>query len=170
MTVRPPENVRNPVTVQVVDYGKHAGLVLPAGNGKWVEYSWGDWRFFAMADTSVPSGVRALLASDASTVSRRYVSQTVTFDELKRDWGVQRVIAFQVERDRANRLLGELTARFDRRIDTAFYNKDYGQDFTQDKRHYWLLYNCTHETAAWLRELGCRVKGWSLMSEFVMSK
>src|SRR5688572_31536939 len=75
MTVVPPDKLSDPVTVHVVDYGRHASLVLPAGDGKLAEFSWGDWHFFALAKTSVLSGMRAVLFSPGATLSRKYIDE-----------------------------------------------------------------------------------------------
>ena len=43
MTFRPPVYPENPVTVVVLDHGRHSSLVLPRGDGGSVEYAYGEW-------------------------------------------------------------------------------------------------------------------------------
>ena len=169
MMVVPPSRVADPVTVHVVDYGRHASLVLPAGEGKLAEFSWGDWQFFALAKTGVLEGLHAVIFSPGATLSRRYIDEPAEYELIARELEAGRVISFQVDRRRAAELLGRLSARYQRRIDTEIYNSKYKTHFVKDDtRRYCGLYNCTHETARWLKELGCRVRGYSLMSEFVL--
>jgi hypothetical protein len=169
MTVVPPAKPKDPVTVHVVDYGRHASLVLPAGNGKLAEFSWGDWQFFALAKTGVLEGLQAVIFSPGATLSRRYIDEPAEYELIASELEAGRVISFNVERRRAAELLGRLSARYQRRIDTEIYNAKYKTNFVRDDtRRYCGLYNCTHETARWLKELGCRVRGYSILSEFVL--
>lgn len=171
MTVVPPARVKDPVTVHVVDYGRHASLVLPAGNGKLAEFSWGDWQFFALARTGLWEGIQAVLFSQGATLSRRYIDEPAEYELIARELEAGRIVSFEVERRKAAELLGRLSARYQRRIDTEIYNAKYRTYFVRDDtRRYCGLYNCTHETARWLKELGCRVRGYSIMSEFVLPK
>lgn len=171
MTVRPPEPaaLADPVLVHVTDYGRHAGLMLPTAGGGYEEYSWGDWHFFARGRTDPWHAVQALFFSPSATLSKREVDGPFDPSAPPRAWGVVRVSTFAVERARAAELLGRLRARYEAGRASEIYNRDYLQHFVRDRRrHYWAFYNCTHETAAWIRELGCRVNGYSLMSEFVL--
>ena len=102
-------------------------------------------------------------------MSRRYIDVPVEYRFIVLQLGAQRVISFNVERARAVALLGELTARYDSRIGTQIYNEEYETYFVRDDaRHYWGMYNCTHEAARWLRQMGCGVRGYSLAAEFVL--
>ena len=54
--------------------GRHASLLLPAGDGRLVEYALGDWDFMALNRKDAWHTVQALFWSPQSALSRRFVS------------------------------------------------------------------------------------------------
>src|SRR5439155_10764301 len=74
-TIIPPASPSNSQTIYVADYGRHSSILLPEPDGKFTEYAWGDWEWFALGDTSAPSAVRAVLFSDSSTLGQREVAR-----------------------------------------------------------------------------------------------
>ena len=46
------------------------------------------------------------------------------------------------------------------------YNPTSQMWFAPDDEHYSLLHNCNHETASWLRALGCTIRGPAMFSNF----
>ena len=71
--VVPPSNPVNPVMVYITDYGRHSSLVLPATNGGYVEWAFGDWNWFALGKTSWNYALLAVIWSPQSTLGRRVV-------------------------------------------------------------------------------------------------
>ena len=59
-TIEPPKRVSDPVNVFVVDYGRHASLALPKEGTGLVEWSWGDWNWFALERTGPDRDSRSL--------------------------------------------------------------------------------------------------------------
>ena len=47
MIYPPQQSLKEPVTVYVADYGVHSSLLLPTGDGRFVEYAFGDWGYAA---------------------------------------------------------------------------------------------------------------------------
>lgn len=64
----PPAAPGESVAVHVLDYGHHTSLVLPGKDGKLREWFWGDWNYYALKERSIGSALRALVASDSSTL------------------------------------------------------------------------------------------------------
>lgn len=52
----PPEAPVSPVTVYLLDHGRHASLVLPRREGGMVRYSYGEWRWYVEAERHLLSG------------------------------------------------------------------------------------------------------------------
>lgn len=118
--IRPPASVSDPVGVFVIDYGRHASLALPKQKEVvLVEWSWGDWNWFALERTGIVEGLQALFASRRSTLSRRELSPAEDADELSARVGAEKVLAFDVECQRAMALLRDLEARWTRQRDKA---------------------------------------------------
>jgi hypothetical protein len=163
--IHPPANVSDPVRVFVVDYGRHASLALPKEeeNGL-VEWSWGDWNWFALERTGALEGLQALFASPRSTLSRRQLAPAEDAQELARRLGGE-AFAFDVERERARALLRQLEERWNRRRDEAIVHPS-GRVFVPEDARYSLTYNSVHELARWLRALGAEVSVSGVTANF----
>jgi len=47
-TVRPPSQPLQPVTIYLTDEFIHSSVVMPMGDGRYVEYAFGDWTYAAL--------------------------------------------------------------------------------------------------------------------------
>jgi hypothetical protein len=165
-TVTPPATVSDPVSVFVVDYGRHASLALPKDDATGlVEWSWGDWNWFALERTGALDGLQALFASPRSTLSRRELAPATDPRELQSRLGGQEVHSLEVERDRARALLFQLERRWNRRRDQAVAHPS-GRTFVPEDARYSLTNNSVHELARWLRALGADVSVSGVTANF----
>jgi len=164
--VFPPAAVEEPATLFIVDYGKHSGLALPGEiEGQWIEYAYGDWRCFVENKNSIGDFLLAGVASRGAALGRREVllrRNRPLVPQLSA-WRVHPVI---VERERATALRSELDARYRRGGDDPVDNPFVRLSFVRDSERYSLLNNCNHLTARWLRALGCRTRGLTMLSRF----
>jgi hypothetical protein len=158
-----PDSVQEPATVYVSIYGRHTRLALPDGPGHYVEYGFGDWRFYAEAERNVLTGVQALFFSSGSTLSRRELAQPGA-SELHRHFSSNRTEAIEVPAIQA-RQLGESLQ--------AAWNQAQGEQLNQGALafrrtpiHYSLFHNSNHQTARWLEQLQCDVRGIPFWSDF----
>lgn len=163
--IRPPAAVVDPVRVFVVDYGRHASLALPKEGPGLVEWSWGDWNWYALGRTGAAEGLQALFASPQSTLSRRELAPAKDADELAERVGAEEVLALQVERERARALRHQLEARWLRRRREAVTHPS-GRVFVPDDARYGLSNNSVHELARWLEALGADVSGTGVTANF----
>jgi hypothetical protein len=163
--IEPPASVSDPVGVFVIDYGRHASLALPEIEGGLVEWSWGDWNWFALERTGIQDGLRALFASPRSTLSRRELAPAESADEFAARVGADGVLSLEVERERAAALQRELEARWRRGRDEAVTHPD-GRVFVPENRRYSLFNSSVHEVVRWLEALGAKVSGTSLTANF----
>ena len=161
----PPANVSDPVRVFVIDYGRHASLALPKEDSSLVEWSWGDWNWYALERTGVAEGVQALFASPRSTLSRRELAPAGHAQELAARLGAEEVLPLDVERERARALHRQLEARWLRRRDQAVRHAS-GRVFVPDDARYSLTNNSVHELARWLEALGAKVWGTGVTANF----
>jgi hypothetical protein len=183
--VAPPRDVVDPVAVYIVDYGRHASLLLPVGEPEpgslsrttMREYSFGDWVYYANNDNSVRNGARALLWKSEGTLGRRDLPGLgPALDEapielearIERRLQVEWVHAVVVERAAAAELLAVLDARFEAGAQNrpAIYNERLDLDFVPDGMSYSLLRHCNHSMRDWLTEMGADSYGAPLISEF----
>ena len=166
-TIVPPLPPADPVTAAVTDYGRHSSLVLPDADGTGsLEYTFGDWDWFAAGRNGATDAVQALLWSKGSTLGRRRVDIPPDAPELIDELQADTVILLRVPRERAAALRDELGARFSLRANQALYNQVMELHFIPDAERYGLGHNCNHVTARWLRSLGCGIRGNPVTSKF----
>jgi hypothetical protein len=163
--IEPPASVSDPVEVFVIDYGRHASLALPKEESGLVEWSWGDWNWFALERTGAVEGLQALFASPRSTLSRRELAPAEHADELVARVGAEEVLALDVERERARALQRRLEARWLRRREHAVAHPS-GRVFVPDDARYSLSNNSVHELGRWLEALGADVSGTGVTAKF----
>jgi hypothetical protein len=169
-TVIPPARPIDPVTVYLTDYGRHTSLLLPAEPGRYTEYAFGDWDFFARGQTRWWVALRAMLHSPQATLGRRQMRYPGDDESFKRRLGCRRLMKFQASRQAVDVVLLNLERPF-RISSTRPLHSDYSAlDHVHDDQHYWGCHNCNHETARWLRQLGCRIDGPAILSNFVVEQ
>ena len=170
-TIIPPAAPHDPVTIAVTDYGRHASLVLPGEDGTGsVEYTFGDWDWFAAGHNGPTDAVQAMLWSKGSTLGRRHVNLKPESPDLINELLADRIMLLRVPRDRAVALRDALGERFDLRANQSLYNQVMELHFIPDPENYGLFHNCNHVTARWLRELGCSVAGSAVTSDFRIAR
>ena len=163
--IEPPARVSDPVEVFVIDYGRHASLALPKEESGLVEWSWGDWNWFALQRTGPLEGLQALFGSRRSTLSRRELAPAGDERQLADRIGAEEVLGFAVERDRAADLQRRLEARWLRRREEAVTHAS-GRVFVPDDARYSLSNTSVHELARWLEALGAKVSGTGVTANF----
>lgn len=163
--IAPPRPV-DPVTVYLTDYGRHSSIVMPQGPRSYVEYAFGEWNFFARGDTRWWVGARALLGSSQSTLGRRQFTGIEGAKRLKDSLGCTRMMPFEVSRLRAELLALNLDADFRRSAAAPMFSSYSQLHHVRDDTFYWLGHNCNHITAQWLKQLGCRIDGPAVFSNF----
>jgi hypothetical protein len=167
--VFPPANVREPTTVYLTNYGRHASLILPTSPGTLTEYSYGDWTFFAEAKTTPVNAIAALFWSRQAAFGRRSLTDDRDPDGLARELKAT-VQTLLVERGAVCALGQQLEGRYARHPQTEIYNPEYQTYFVADDEHYGLCNNSNMMTARWLRQLGCTIRGPALLSNFAVEK
>jgi hypothetical protein len=184
-TVVPPRDVHSPATVYLADYGRHSSVALPHADGEFVEYTYGEWRWFALNDTGFFEAFRALGWPSQGALGRRVLVKRPANAEQgdsangRTEWRSQApdgggeapwpepgvtLFELMVERAAAAALAAELEARWKANESQAVFNPLYGLHFVPDESRYHVFGNCNPETARWLRELGCQTRGPALLS------
>jgi hypothetical protein len=168
-TIYPPQQrLTDPVPVYVADYGVHSSLLLPTGDGRFVEYAFGDWGYAAQNHCLPQDAVGALVLSFQSALGRRYFDLPAGETEprpTERPWSLSCV---NCERRDVDALLQRLNTRYEAALQhqKPVRNPDNGIEFVKDSEHYSMLNNCNHLTARSLEQLGCRVQGFVVGSKF----
>jgi hypothetical protein len=168
--VVPPSNPANPVAVYVTDYGRHSSILLPMGDGHLMEYSYGDWDFYALNKYKWYAGPTKLFLSDGSGLGRRILAHPGDDEALQKMINSKRLLRVEIEQSKVRDLLAELDQRYCAKIETMVYN-NYGHSyFVKDESHYWLFHTCNAMTQQWLEKLGCKVSGLAVISNFELDR
>jgi hypothetical protein len=164
-TVIPPAAPRDPVTVAVVDYGRHSSIVLPVADHRMVEYAYGDWRWFALGKTNIFAGLGAMIRSPQAALGRREVHALPNTPDFARQIGVRDYFTFDAPAERVVSLLARLDTRFARGGEPHF--SPYAELWmVRDDGPYHLFHNSNHFTASSMKALGADVRGLRILSHF----
>jgi hypothetical protein len=165
--VCPPEAPREPVTVYIVDYGRHSSLVLPdTSENTLVEYAYGDWDWFALGRNKWYDVFPTLFLPTRGTLGRRSLRMGPEFRDLRRLIWCERVHEIAVESRAARTLILGLHGEFERHRESLHFKSVYALDFVHSDRAFHVFHNCNHAVAEWLRDLGCEVRGVALYANF----
>lgn len=167
-TIISPEPTAEPATVYLSVYGRHTRLALPNDAGHYVEYGFGDWRFYAEEKRNLFTGFQALFFSSGATLSRRELPGPKS-DNLRRHFSSVRTEAIEVPSHLADHLRDDLMLAWEEaggeQIDQGYLS------FRRAPQHYSLFNNSNHQTARWLEQLQCDIQGAPFWSDFeVVSK
>ena len=161
-TITPPAHPADPVTVYVVDYGRHASLLLPEPGDQWVEFGYGEWGWFAEDRENLLRAPLILLLPAQGTMGR---GPAVEPGPDPGWMGAEQVFAIAVARADATALRDRLHAPFQDNA-AKIHRNEHGMEFVPVRDPYCLFHNCNSELAEWLRALGCRVRGVVLLANF----
>lgn len=165
-TVVPPPPPQVPSTAFVSDYGIHSRLALQIDEHLMVEYTYGEWDYYARRDRTVWRGFMAMAFPTEGTLGRRFLPFTDERSEFEALSGADRSARIEVDFLQAQDLLKALDDRYSDRIDTEMELPRTDLSFVRDDLSYSLFRNSNHQTAEWLRRLGCEIRGSPLLSNF----
>lgn len=156
----PPQQLRDPVAVHIIDYGRTSSLVIPdARGGHLVKYAYGDWDWYALRKTEWWRAFPAMLWPTPGALGR---AEAVQLHEE----GAEHIYTIPVERAAAARLQEELDAEFWAGRDSLVATPEVGLEFVPYGNGYWGFNNSNHATARWLRKMDVRVRGEPMWSNW----
>lgn len=167
-TVIPPETVAEPARIGLLDHGHHASLILESDDGSMVRYAYGDWQWYALGRTGVLEGIAALLWPTPAGLGRRQLPGPFSPAAVERGVGVPIEDALYLVVDGA--YVRRLTARLDRifqeNAPRQTNSELRGMVFVPHPEPYSILHNSNRLVAEWLEDLGCRVEGPTILSDW----
>lgn len=162
--ITPPSDPVEPVNVYVLDRGYHSRLVLPEDEEGLIQYTYGDWHYFARNQQHLSSGLAALFLPTQGTLGRQIFKD---FSTLARQIKHQdTLLPIAVARADVVHLRQSLANRFQKNFHTRVVNPRNEITFVQDDQDYTLLHNSNHELTDWLQQLRCKVQRFVLWPDF----
>jgi hypothetical protein len=168
--VHPPATVVDPVPIYLAQYQVHSTILFPR-DGRFVDFSFGDWNYAALHHRFINDAIGALTVSGESTLERRVVEADQRTGAPILTDKPDLVIRLYASRQAVDQRFAELTERFQHdmlahRDDGMMVYGDQTEVFVKDDQHYSLVNNCNGMTAETLRALGYRVDGPVLSNRF----
>jgi len=166
-TVRTPERPERPVTAYLAHYaGHHNSLLLPTEDGL-VEYSFGDWDWYATSSGTTWDAIKGMVLPTRGALGRRriaahYLAPGDAAYELGANRRFRGFTPLIVSADRVLTLSKELDRTYDLRRGTELYNELVDLSFVEFPRSYAAWNTCNHQLSGWLETLGCEVGGLRL--------
>lgn len=155
-TVTPPTDPPDPIVVHLLSTGRHAGVLLPNGDGRTVEYGYGNWSWYALGKDDWWRAPAVVLWPTQGTLGRRYVLEA-DLAAKGHAYGGGTLAELRVSRASAQRLLARLDAEFEAGGEPHF-NERYDMSFVKHPHDFWMFHDCHDEVAEWLEELDCSVR------------
>src|SRR5512134_163902 len=163
-----PAAPEEPVTVFLLDHGGHASLVLPAGKGRLVRYAYGDFRWYALDQTGLGSGLAALVGGTPAALGRGELQGPPEAQAVRAQVreGIQQLYELRVARAASERLRAELDRLHAANRATLVYSATYELEFVRHPTPYSAEHNSNLVMAGWLEALGCEVQGAGLITNW----
>jgi hypothetical protein len=160
--ILPPESIRDPVEVIVIDHGRTTSLMIPSSDDGMLRYAYGDWNWYALGRHGLFRGIAALLWPTRGAVGRAEIDGVATAESVRAQVSsVQALHVVRVERARLRTFEKDMESRFDAGRNDQVENTAVGLRFVPHPRPYTYFWNSNHAVASWLRELGCETRGFS---------
>ncbi|MDX1587971.1 MAG: hypothetical protein R3296_03455 [Oleiphilaceae bacterium] len=156
-----------PVTLYLMDHGRHASLILPHEDNGWVRYAHGEWRWYARLEQGYWRGAQALFWPTRATIGRQRLQQVPTRPGVHATIpeGFRQRIELVAEAQRVRVLRERLDGHFAEPSQRVF-QPVFNLEFVPYPRSYWFGRNSNRTMADWLEALGVRVSGPALFSHW----
>nr|WP_231371016.1 hypothetical protein [Thioalkalivibrio sp. ALJ16] len=169
VTLQPPPAPDDPVTVAVLDHGRHASLVLPAATpNTWMRYSYGDWNYYVERRTNLSVGLAGLITPTRAGLGRQILGgadlPAAIRDQLRVPLEASHLLI--VSGARATALREELEAIWLDGHDDRQVTAEWGMAFVEHPEAYTLRNNSNRMVARWLTRLDVEVSRAPILSNW----
>ncbi|MEX2125294.1 MAG: hypothetical protein WD795_15485 [Woeseia sp.] len=150
----------------MIDLGRHTRLAFGLPDGEFVEYGYGEWRWYARMEDQWWRAPAVLFWPTQGTLGRREWRGPGAEARLLDEYDGLIVLDVPAEARKVDALVAELDRAFDSRSEQRVRNRIYGLDFVPYDRPYWVFNNSNHAVKDWLQELGYEVTGSGVFAEW----
>jgi hypothetical protein len=136
-----------------------------------VRYAYGDWNWYALEKNGLIDGFLALFWPTQATLARRELEgpgpgETPAAAVRRQVAEIDHVHEIPVGRADLRRLTGRLERHYRANLHTAVEGKLSDLTFVHHPRPYTAFGNSNHQVSDWLRDLGCRIRGFAFFADW----
>lgn len=154
------------VEFYLLDHGRHSSLLFPPSKGDWIEFTYGEWEWFAQNNDPWYRVPGVLFWPTKGALGHRTFSDLKTIKKhYNFENGVQ-LILLRAERRLLENLRERLEKYFIQSKEHAIFNHTYQLNFVPHKASFHLFHMCNHQIRNWLEELNYDVSGWTLYANW----
>ncbi len=169
VTLQPPQEPADPVTVALLDHGHHSSLVLPAEAGDaWLRYSYGDWSFYVERRTNPFMGFAGLFLPTRGALGRQILSGPELEHAVTQQLRVplEQFHPLIVTGERVTDLREELEAIWAAGHSERAESREWDMAFVEHPEAYTLRNNSNRMVARWLTALDVDVSRAPILSNW----
>lgn len=169
VTLQPPAEPEDPVTVALLDHGHHSSLVLPTATpDAWLRYSYGDWSFYVERRINPLQGLAGLFLPTRAGLGR----QSLTGSDLEDATATQLRVPLEelhlltVPGARVTALREALEEIWQAGHDDREVSTEWDMAFVEHPEAYTLRNNSNRMVAHWLTALEVDISRLPIMSNW----
>jgi hypothetical protein len=162
----PPRDLSDPRQVFLIDHGTHTSIAVETNQETFIRYAYGDKNYYALRNTDLSSGARALLMPTDAVLARAELAITPSVEGVIDGLPVvvQKVYPLQVEGSKADQLISSLDEIFAEGKENLIEVPAYGLDFVPHPDDYSWVNNSSTMIASWMRQMEITTIGWGLLA------
>lgn len=167
-TVFPPQPVADPAQIGILDHGWTASLIMEIPDRGMLRYAYGDWNWYALGQTGPAEASSAMLWPSEAALGRMELPGPFSPTAVSREVrvSIEQALYLIVDARDVRRLVDRLDRIFDENRARSVYNEAPHLVFVPHPEPYSMFHNSNHMVAAWLEQLGCRLDGITLFSNW----
>lgn len=169
-TIYPPAQPAETRQMYLVDLGRHTRLAFGLPDGEFVEYGYGEWRWYALMEDAWWRAPAVLLWPTRGTLGRREWRGPEAEARLLAEYAGLEVLPLPAAERKVAALVAKLDREFRREADGLVRNYVYELDFVPHDRPYSLLNNSNHAVKEWLEQTGFDVRGSGMLARWRLAE
>ena len=164
----PPRDLTVPRQVFLIDHGTHTSIAIETNQETFIRYAYGDKNYYALRNTDLASGVRALLIPTDAVLARAELAITPSVEGVIDSLPVvvQKVYPLQVEGFKADQLISSLDEVYINGQEDLIEVSAYGLNFVPHPDDYSWMNNSSTRIASWMRQMEITTIGWGLLADW----
>lgn len=169
-TIHPPAAPDEARRLYLLDLGRHTRLAFGLPDGGFVEYGYGEWRWYAKLEDQWWRAPAVLFWPTQGTLGRRYWRGPGAEARLLNEYDGLNVLELPAAEDKVDALVAGLDREFERHSAHVIHNAVYDLDFAPVDRRYWFGNNSNHAVKKWLQQTGYGVSGSGLFANWKLEE